>query len=139
MSSEISQPVDERSADLKAYPSRAVTLTSAIDGELLADVSPEQSRKVLWKIDLFLMPLLGLCYMLQFLDKLSLNYSSILGLLKDVELTGKEYSGRHRSSTSVILSGHIPHRTWSFAIQWGSISLSQCRSSLRTCALFMQC
>lgn len=82
-------------------------MISAIDGELLADVSPEQSRKVLWKIDLFLMPLLGFCYMLQFLDKLSLNYSSILGLLKDVELTGREYSW----TASIFYFGYL---IWSY-------------------------
>jgi hypothetical protein len=38
------------------------------------------------------MPLLGFCYMLQFLDKASLNYSTLLGLLKSNDITGHEYS-----------------------------------------------
>jgi len=35
------------------------------------------------RLDLVLMPLLGFCYMLQFLDKATLSYSSLLGLPQD--------------------------------------------------------
>jgi len=62
---------------------------------------------VRWKIDLVLMPLLGFCYMLQFLDKLSLNYASLLGILEDVSLTGNQYSW----ASSVFYFGYL---VWSY-------------------------
>ncbi|EEP82848.1 predicted protein [Uncinocarpus reesii 1704] len=60
--------------------------------DVLVDASDEEFRRVRWKIDLVLMPLLSFCYMLQFLDKQSLNYSTLLGMLQDTKLKGSEYS-----------------------------------------------
>ena len=54
--------------------------------------SPSETRKVLWKIDLILLPLLATCYMFQFLDKMALNYASLLGMLEDTKLVGGQYS-----------------------------------------------
>src|SRR6266511_5406552 len=54
-----------------------------------------------------LMPLLGFCYMLQFLDKSSLNYSTLLGLITDTELRGSEYSW----SAGIFYFGYL---FWSF-------------------------
>ncbi|KAF2092482.1 MFS general substrate transporter [Rhizodiscina lignyota] len=39
-----------------------------------------------------LMPLLTFCYLLQFLDKQSLSYATLLGLIEDTNLQGNEYS-----------------------------------------------
>ncbi|KAF7858861.1 hypothetical protein EAF04_008903 [Stromatinia cepivora] len=44
-------------------------------------------RKIAWR----LMPLLTASYFLQFLDKSSLNYSSIMDFITDTELKGQEY------------------------------------------------
>ncbi|EER25920.1 hypothetical protein D8B26_008244 [Coccidioides posadasii str. Silveira] len=59
---------------------------------LLIDASEEELRRVRWKVDLILMPLLSFCYMLQFLDKQTLNFSTLLGILEDTKLQGSEYS-----------------------------------------------
>ncbi|KAL5352955.1 hypothetical protein V496_08334 [Pseudogymnoascus sp. VKM F-4515 (FW-2607)] len=45
------------------------------------EVTEEQDRKVLRKIDMFLLPIMGFCYMLQFLDKGALAASTLLGIL----------------------------------------------------------
>ncbi|KAK2767691.1 hypothetical protein FQN54_003849 [Arachnomyces sp. PD_36] len=60
--------------------------------DVLTDATPEETRRVLWKIDLIILPLLASCYMFQFLDKMALNYATLLGLLEDTKLVGSQYS-----------------------------------------------
>ncbi|KAJ5768780.1 hypothetical protein N7520_003339 [Penicillium odoratum] len=44
------------------------------------------------KIDRHLLPYMFCCYVLQFLDKVMLNYASVMGLRKDLKLVGNEFS-----------------------------------------------
>ncbi|KAJ1044539.1 hypothetical protein NDA10_006628 [Ustilago hordei] len=55
-------------------------------------ITAADTTRVLRKIDLYLMPLMCLAVLLQFLDKTSLNYASLLGLKKDTHLHGQQYS-----------------------------------------------
>ncbi|KIW03940.1 uncharacterized protein PV09_04777 [Verruconis gallopava] len=55
-------------------------------------ITPEEDAATRRRLDIVLMPLLGFCYMLQFLDKSTLNYSTLLGLLEDTKLVGSEFS-----------------------------------------------
>ncbi|CAG8143216.1 unnamed protein product [Penicillium salamii] len=55
-------------------------------------VSPEESRRVRRKVDLILLPILGFCYFLQFLDKQTLSYASLLGMIEDTHLVGTQFS-----------------------------------------------
>lgn len=50
------------------------------------------NRRILWKIDLYLLPLICLLYSVQFMDKLSNSYASIMGLRTDLKMTGQMYS-----------------------------------------------
>ncbi|KAJ1044540.1 hypothetical protein NDA10_006628 [Ustilago hordei] len=54
-------------------------------------ITAADTTRVLRKIDLYLMPLMCLAVLLQFLDKTSLNYASLLGLKKDTHLHGQQY------------------------------------------------
>ncbi|KAE8384601.1 major facilitator superfamily domain-containing protein [Aspergillus alliaceus] len=56
------------------------------------EYTPEEAKKVLRKIDARLMPLLFLIYLLQYLDKNSLNFSSVYGLKEGTHLKGQDYS-----------------------------------------------
>ena len=49
-------------------------------------------KRLLRKIDMSLLPLLTLSYMLQFLDKQTLNFASVMGLIQDLNLHGAQYS-----------------------------------------------
>jgi len=65
--------------------------------ELLASegrifVSASDNKRVLRKIDLVILPLLLSIYALQSLDKTSLTYASVFGLIQDTHLHGQEYS-----------------------------------------------
>ncbi|RLL93481.1 hypothetical protein CFD26_101905 [Aspergillus turcosus] len=53
---------------------------------------PEEAKRVLRKIDTRLIPLLFVIYMLQYLDKNSLNFASVYGLQQGTKLHGQDYS-----------------------------------------------
>lgn len=61
-------------------------------GTFLTAVSPEEYKKLLRKIDLFLMPLLMIAYGLQYIDKTSLSSGAIFGLKEETHLKGNEYA-----------------------------------------------
>ncbi|KAJ1031702.1 hypothetical protein NDA13_002091 [Ustilago tritici] len=84
------------------YPTTEVTSTpynhldeNAVALELASNpthpITAADTTRVLRKIDLYLMPLMCLAVLLQFLDKTSLNYASLLGLRKDTHLHGQQY------------------------------------------------
>ncbi|OQE21757.1 hypothetical protein PENSTE_c011G04086 [Penicillium steckii] len=62
-------------------------------GQMLAvEATPEEERRVLRKLDCFLMPLMGFAYFLQFLDKLALSQATLFNLREDLNLRGSNYS-----------------------------------------------
>ncbi|KAL5360571.1 major facilitator superfamily domain-containing protein [Aspergillus floccosus] len=52
----------------------------------------DEGKKVLRKIDVRLIPLLVVIYMLQYLDKNSINFASVYGLKEGTKLKGQDYS-----------------------------------------------
>lgn len=60
------------------------------DSAILED--PKALRKLLWKIDLTICPLLAAVYFLQFLDKTTLSYTAVMGIRQDTHLVGQDYS-----------------------------------------------
>lgn len=55
-------------------------------------VDEETSRKVRRKIDIRILPFLCVTYALMFIDKTSLGYSSVYGIIPDNKLQGQDYS-----------------------------------------------
>jgi hypothetical protein len=57
-------------------------------------VTPEDNKRVLRKIDLMILPILLSVYFLQSLDKTTLSYASVFGLIKDAKLNpnSQQYS-----------------------------------------------
>jgi hypothetical protein len=70
---------DKAAELLDSVPAR-ITLTAA------------DNRRVLRKIDLVILPILLTVYFLQGLDKATLAYASVFGLIADTNLQGEEYS-----------------------------------------------
>jgi hypothetical protein len=56
------------------------------------EVTPEDNARILRKIDLTILPILLVVYCLQSLDKTSLSYASVFGLIDDAHLHGQQYS-----------------------------------------------
>ncbi|KAM0275774.1 hypothetical protein ACHAQH_007435 [Verticillium albo-atrum] len=61
-------------------------------GEQRFIVTPEDNARVLRRIDLYVLPLMLAVYFLQSLDKTTLAYASVFGLIQDTGLKGDEYS-----------------------------------------------
>lgn len=55
-------------------------------------VTPADNARVLRKIDLRILPLILFVYCLQSLDKTSLSYASVFGLISDTNLVGDQFS-----------------------------------------------
>lgn len=55
-------------------------------------VTPEDNARVLRLIDWRILPLLLITYCLQSLDKTTLSYASVFGIIKDTNLVGNQFS-----------------------------------------------
>ncbi|CAG9938731.1 unnamed protein product [Clonostachys rosea f. rosea IK726] len=55
-------------------------------------VTPEDNKRVLRKIDWRILPIILFVYCLQSLDKTTLSYASVFGLIKDTNLVGDQFS-----------------------------------------------
>ncbi|KAF2155469.1 MFS general substrate transporter [Myriangium duriaei CBS 260.36] len=55
-------------------------------------LSPSEERKLVRKIDLHIIPVMFVLYLLQYLDKTSMGYAAIIGVIADTHLNGVEYS-----------------------------------------------
>jgi hypothetical protein len=51
---------------------------------VITEVSTADNKRVLHKIDYCIIPLMGFCYMLQYMDKLALSQGTLLGLRTDL-------------------------------------------------------
>ncbi|KAJ5611390.1 hypothetical protein N7510_008109 [Penicillium lagena] len=55
-------------------------------------ISPEEDRKVLWKIDRVVMPAMMVVLFFQYLDKQAINYATVFDMNKDLHLSGSGFS-----------------------------------------------
>lgn len=60
--------------------------------ELGESCTPEEERDILRKIDLTILPMMCAVFFLQYLDKQSLSYASVFGLITDLNMTSQQYS-----------------------------------------------
>lgn len=72
------------------------------------DVDDSDYSKVRRKVDSWLLPILCVTYMLQFLDKLSLNYASAYSLTADLKLVGNDYGNIAAIFNAGYMIGTIP-------------------------------
>lgn len=77
-------------ADTVPKGDQAVQLIEVAGGSMT--LTPENNKRVLRKIDLRLLPILLSIYFLQQLDKSTLSYASVFGLVEKAHLHGKMYS-----------------------------------------------
>ncbi|OKL61766.1 hypothetical protein UA08_02466 [Talaromyces atroroseus] len=72
----------------------ALSDTQVADGCYVETCSytPEEERRVVRKLDLVILPMMCWVFFLQYLDKQSLSYASVFGLISDLKLEGRQYS-----------------------------------------------
>ncbi|KAL6400859.1 major facilitator superfamily transporter [Ilyonectria robusta] len=83
----------------KAVDNIAMTEKGKFTDDILegtVDVAPEYSdqyyRKLRWKIDLWLLPLMWFCYGTQQADKTSLSVQAVFGIREDTGLVGEQFN-----------------------------------------------
>lgn len=79
---------DEALEFLENHPRAAEV---ALEGQAILD-DPKQYNRLVRKIDFTIAPLLACVYFLQFLDKTTLSYTSVMGIRTDLHLVGQDYS-----------------------------------------------
>jgi ACS family allantoate permease-like MFS transporter len=84
------------------------------------EYTPEEGKKVLSKIDRVMMPLLCWVYLIQFADKTSLNYASLMGIREDTHLDPN--SQQYSWASSIFYAGYI---FWEYVFL-GLFSCSNC-------------
>jgi sugar phosphate permease len=62
------------------------------------EIDPAEAARVLRKVDLRIMPILFITYMLQYLDKNTINFASVYGLQAGTGLKGNDYSWLGKST-----------------------------------------
>ncbi|KAL2832513.1 major facilitator superfamily domain-containing protein [Aspergillus cavernicola] len=89
-SADIITPAAEERPKSTPKGEKAAQFLATVDGD--HTFTPEEEKKVLRRIDLRVLPLLLGAYFFQQLDKSSLSYVSIFGLVEDANLVGQQYS-----------------------------------------------
>ncbi|TYJ55877.1 hypothetical protein B9479_003400 [Cryptococcus floricola] len=99
-------------------------------------ISEEDNKRVLRKIDLYILPLAALVYWCQYVDKRGLSFAAIFGLQTDLGLKGQEYSWASSifyfgTLTSQFVSLKILHMTsvkvyvGVTVVLWGGVMMAQ--------------
>lgn len=82
------EDADEALAFLENHPNKALI---AEEGLAILEDS-RRVKRLVRKIDWTITPLIAAVYFMQFLDKTTLNYTSVMGIRKDTHLVGQDYS-----------------------------------------------
>ena len=81
----------EKTFIVDAQPTDAVSDTEkeAINSEDIY-IDPQRERKLLWKTDAFLVPLLTLSFLSAYLDRSNIGNAAIAGMPEDLDLTDQQ-------------------------------------------------
>jgi ACS family allantoate permease-like MFS transporter len=84
---------------IKSIDGRIVEITGDVDEAMAyaldaeeVELTEKDAKKLLRKIDIFLLPLICLLYALQFMDKVSSSYAAVMGLKTYYDMVGNQYS-----------------------------------------------
>ncbi|CCH44348.1 putative membrane protein [Wickerhamomyces ciferrii] len=85
------EKVPSSDSTLKDYDEalRFIQNKKSLDHEIIS-TNRKMDSKLMWKIDLYLIPIMCMIYFLQFLDKGLINYAAVMGIKKN--LKGDEFS-----------------------------------------------
>ncbi|KAF9889688.1 hypothetical protein FE257_006994 [Aspergillus nanangensis] len=58
----------------------------------VSDIDPEKEKKLLWKCDYRVVPILTVLFMFAFLDRINIGNARLMGLEKDLGMSGHQYN-----------------------------------------------
>ena len=62
------------------------------ESEVIPTVDRSQEKRLLWKLDLHVLPMISILYMLSFIDRINIGNAKIQGLEKDLGMAGSDYN-----------------------------------------------
>lgn len=68
------------------------TVEDAKSGLSLPDIDRAAEKRLLWKVDLHVVPILTFLFLLAFLDRINIGNARLQGLEKDLNMTGHDYN-----------------------------------------------
>lgn len=68
------------------------TDSSAAELEHAALHQSDMSRRILWKVDTRVLPILALLFLCSFLDRTNVGNAKIIGLVEDLNMTNSQYN-----------------------------------------------
>ncbi|RMJ11418.1 hypothetical protein CDV36_008931 [Fusarium kuroshium] len=89
MTSDTPKALDD--IEMKRKPSDEDVQEGTLD-DVAVEYSDAYYRKLLWKIDLWLLPLMWICYGTQQTDKTSLSVQAVFGIREDTGLVGEQFN-----------------------------------------------
>ncbi|RMJ09709.1 hypothetical protein CDV36_010657 [Fusarium kuroshium] len=75
-----------------AIHSEMITGMSQEDLDFVNNFPEEKKKKVMWKLDIRLIPMLAFLYLIAFLDRANIGNAKIEGMTDDLKLSGDEYN-----------------------------------------------
>lgn len=72
--------------------------------------SPSESRALLWKLDLRIIPLIGALYLCSFLDRVNIGNARLAGLTTDLNISPDVYN----AALSIFFAGYVCHYSFLF-------------------------
>ena len=75
-----------------AHADAALTFLRNNSATDIRPMTAEDEKRLLRKIDWMIMPLMWMCYCLQYLDKTLINYANVMGISEDANLTETQFS-----------------------------------------------
>ncbi|KAJ9155594.1 Allantoate permease [Pleurostoma richardsiae] len=83
--------IDTEAQDLKR-PKDADVALDFLNHEAAGTMTEVDEKKLVRKIDWRIVPLMWMCYNLQYLDKTLINYANVMGLQQDTNISGNQFS-----------------------------------------------
>ena len=83
---------DHKSIDLKTIVPLDVDISNGVVVDITEEFTEAYYKRLRWKIDLWLLPLMWLCYGTQQADKTSISTMAVFGLREDTGLVGQQFS-----------------------------------------------
>ncbi|KAF3023123.1 hypothetical protein E8E14_013662 [Neopestalotiopsis sp. 37M] len=73
-------------------PKCDLSVLNTEDAEFIASFTEAQRKRVIWKVDIRLIPMLTILYLISFLDRSNIGNAKIEGLDTDLQLDGVKYN-----------------------------------------------
>jgi hypothetical protein len=81
-------------------------VVDAVNGEVTSPtIDSVRERQVVWKLDLFIAPVIMLLQLISYLDRSNIGFAATQGLSTDIHLQGSQFNVQYQNPHSGLSSG----------------------------------